>query len=165
MAESEATPLVQQSAEYYQAGKFEEALNAARQAIELDARLTDAYTVLGVALSGLERHEEAVSAFQKAIQVSPYNTSAYYNLALQHYNMGHKNDATAMAQEAIRTDGKHKRALELMKKLETELHVEVAPYQTSLGDDRGAAYRYENDKPAPTSSFEDELPPLQNPPS
>ena len=164
MAESEATPLVQQSADHYQAGRFEEALNSARQAIEIDERLTDAYTVLGVALSGLERNEEAVSAFQKAIQVSPYNTSAYYNLALQHYQMGYKNDATAMAQEAIRTDGKHKRAIELMKKLETELHVEVAPYQTSLGDDRGAAYRYQNDAPQPTT-FEDELPPIQKPPA
>ncbi len=160
MAESEATPLVQQSSDLYQSGKFEEALNTARQAIEMDPRLSDAYTVLGVSLSGLERDEEAVSAFQKAIQVSPYNTSAYYNLALQHYKMGHKNDATAMAQEAIRTDPKHKRSLELVKKLDTELHVEVAPYQTSLGDDRGAAYRYQEDKPS-TNSIEDDLPPIQ----
>jgi hypothetical protein len=66
---------------------------------------------------------------------------------MHYYGMGNKADAISMCQEAIRCDGKHRGATELLKKLESETHVQIAPYQTSLGDARGTAYTYKKEEP------------------
>ncbi|MCH8275822.1 MAG: tetratricopeptide repeat protein [Armatimonadetes bacterium] len=159
MSHEKATELVKEAVQGLQSGKLDQAIDLARKATEEDELHSGAYGVLGIALSRAGRPDEATKALQLAVQKSPYDASAYYNLALHYYGLGNKNDTIAMAQEAIRCEGKHKRANELLKKVEEETHVEVAPYQTSLGDERGAAYRYKRE-PAP----DDELPPLGEPP-
>lgn len=161
MPEINAKELVAQAVEKFENGDLDGAIDYARQAIDADSRYSDGFSVLGVALAQAGREEEATEAFQRAIQTSPYSATHYYNLALHYYHGGHKNDAMTMAQEAIRTDGKHRRAIALLKKLEEESHVEIAPYTTSLGDQRGSAYRYKED--APESPDGIEAPPIQAP--
>ncbi len=165
MAENSAKELVTLAVERFESGDLDGAINLARQAIDADNRSADAFSVLGIALAQAGREDEATTSLQKAIQTSPYTASHYYNLALHHYHAGHKNDAMSMAQEAIRTDSKHRRALTLLKQLEAETHVEVAPYTSSLGDSRGA-YKYKEEKPEADglSAMGDmEAPPIQAP--
>ncbi|MEO7453170.1 MAG: tetratricopeptide repeat protein [Fimbriimonadales bacterium] len=145
MASEELNTLINEAAEAVRQQSFEKGIDIARQAIELDSRSSDAYSVLGVALAKASRHDEATDAFQKAVQTGAYNARNYFNLAMHYYGLGKKNDAIAMCQEAIRCNGKHRGSMELLKKLETETHVEVAPYQTSLGDSRGNAYQYKKE--------------------
>ncbi|MGI8923274.1 MAG: tetratricopeptide repeat protein [Fimbriimonadales bacterium] len=152
MSTDQVKQLITEASNHVREQNFEKAVEIARQALEVDSRNYDAYGVLGVAFARLGRIEEATDAFQRAVQTAPYSARSYYNLGMHYYGMGEKADAISMCQEAIRCDGKHRGALELLKKLESETHVQVAPYQTSLGDARGSAYQYkkgELDEPPP----------------
>lgn len=146
MASEELKTLIEEAANAVREQSFEKGIDIARTALELDSRSTDAYSVLGVALAKAGRVEEATEAFQRAVQTGPYGARNYYNLAMHYYGMGQKTDSIAMCQEAIRCNGKHRGAAELLRKLESETHVEVAPYQTSLGDSRGNAYQYKKEE-------------------
>ena len=146
MASEELNKLIDEAAEAVRQQSYEKGIDIARQALEKDMRSSDAYSVLGVAYAKAGRHDEATEAFQRAVQNGPYTARNYYNLAMHYYGLGKKNDSIAMCQEAIRCDGKHRGSLELLKKLESETHVEVAPYQTSLGDSRGTAYQYKKEE-------------------
>ena len=146
MASEELKQLIEEAAEAVRAQSFDKGIDIARQALEVDSRSTEAYSVLGVALARAGRVEEATDALQPAVQTGPYTARNYYNLAMHYYGMGQKSDAIAMAQEAIRCDGKHRGSTELLRKLEDETHVEVAPYQTSIGDSRGNAYQYKKEE-------------------
>ncbi|MCW5946686.1 MAG: tetratricopeptide repeat protein [Fimbriimonadales bacterium] len=166
MSDTSAKELVTQAVDRFESGDLDGAIDLARQAIDSDSRNADGFSVLGIALAQAGREEEATEALQRAIQTSPYTASHYYNLALHHYHAGHKNDAMSMAQEAIRTDGKHRRAIALLKMLEEQTHVEVAPYTTSLGDNRGSAYRYkaeESEGDGAAGKSDIEAPPIQAP--
>jgi tetratricopeptide (TPR) repeat protein len=146
MASEELKQLIEEAADAVRAQSFEKGIDIARQALEVDSRSTEAYSVLGVALAKAGRVDEATDALQRAVQTGPYTARNYYNLAMHYYGMGQKSDAIAMAQEAIRCDGKHRGSTELLRKLEDETHVEVAPYQTSIGDSRGTAYQYKKEE-------------------
>ena len=146
MASEDLKTLIAEAADAVRQQSYEKGIDIARQAIEMDTRSSDAYAVLGVALARASRHDEATEAFQKAVQTDPYNARNYFNLAMHYYGLGKKNDSIAMCQEAIRCNGKHRGSLDLLKKLESETHVEVAPYQTSLGDSRGTAYQYKKEE-------------------
>jgi tetratricopeptide (TPR) repeat protein len=147
MASEDLKSLIEEAATAIREQSFEKGIDIARQALEVDSRSTDAYSVLGVAFAKAGRVDEATDAFQRAVQTGPYTARNYYNLAMHYYGMGKKNDAIAMCQEAIRCNGKHRGSSDLLRKLEDETHVEVAPYQTSLGDSRGNAYQYKKDEP------------------
>lgn len=146
MASEETKTLIAEAADAVRQQSYEKGIDIARQALESDGRSSDAYSVLGVALAKAGRHEEATEAFQRAVQNGAYNARNYFNLAMHYYGLGKKNDAIAMCQEAIRCDGKHRGSLELLRKLDSETHVEVAPYQTSIGDSRGNAYQYKKEE-------------------
>ncbi len=55
---------------YINAGKFEEALQASKMAIELDASSFPGYRGLGLSLAGLNKYAEAVEAFKTTVQLS-----------------------------------------------------------------------------------------------
>lgn len=147
MASEDLKSLIEEAATAVREQSFEKGIDIAKQALEVDSRSTDAYSVLGVAFAKAGRVDEATDALQRAVQTGPYSARNYYNLAMHYYGMGKKNDAIAMCQEAIRCNGKHRGSANLLRKLEDETHVEVAPYQTSLGDSRGNAYQYKKDEP------------------
>jgi predicted Zn-dependent protease len=145
MSLEKSEELVKLAVNALQAGKLEECLELARQAVDEEPRNSHAHQILGVALAKSGKADEATEALRRGVQTNPYDPSAYYNLALHYYNLGDKPAAMAMCQEAIRCDAKHARSIELLKKIEAETHVEVAPYLTSLGD-RRSAYRYKEER-------------------
>ena|SRR5687767_13823038 len=146
MASEDMKTLIAEAADAVRQQSYEKGIDIARTALEKDSRSSDAYAILGVAYAKAGRHDEATEAFQRAVQNGAYSARNYFNLAMHYYGLGKKNDSIAMCQEAIRCDGKHRGSMELLKKLETETHVEVAPYQTSLGDSRGTAYQYKKEE-------------------
>jgi Flp pilus assembly protein TadD len=150
--------LVIQAVEKFQQGKLDDAVNLAREAIDAESKASEGYSILGIALAAQGKTDEATVALQTAIRNSPYSATHYYNLGLHYYSNGEKSDAYSMAQEAIRNNSKHKQSNELLKILEKELHVEVAPYQTSLGEEVNA-YKYRGDDP--TSQQNGAEPPVQ----
>lgn len=142
----QAKELVVQAVERYQQGKLDDAVNLAREAIDLAPRSSECFSILGIALAAQGNNEDATVALQTAIRNSPYSAQHYYNLGLHYYALGQKTDAYSMAQEAVRNQSKHKNSNELLKVLEKELHQEVAPYQASLGEEVNA-YRYKGEDP------------------
>jgi len=55
---------------YINAGRFEEALQAAKMSIELDANSFPGLRALGISLAGLKRYEEAIEVLKTCAQIS-----------------------------------------------------------------------------------------------
>ncbi|MEG3877230.1 tetratricopeptide repeat protein [Microcoleus sp. herbarium7] len=61
-------------------GRFEEAVAAYKQAVELNPDFSWSYHCLGDVLLKLERWEEAVAAYKKAVELNPDFSWSYHNL-------------------------------------------------------------------------------------
>src|SRR5207249_44595 len=61
-------------------GKLQEAETFARQAVEVDPALPDAFTTLGVVLSTAGRKADAIDAWKRAVEIDPAQFNALYNL-------------------------------------------------------------------------------------
>src|SRR5262245_49716316 len=73
--------LLQQSVEHYTAGRYDEAVQAAKAAIAENAKSAEAYNNLAVSYLGLRRYDEGIEAAQTAIRLQPDNQLAKNNLA------------------------------------------------------------------------------------
>ena len=60
--------------------KYDEAVNAYKQAIIIDPNYPNAYNNMGVALKEQGKLEEAIEAYNKALAIKPDNAEAYYNM-------------------------------------------------------------------------------------
>lgn len=79
----------------------EDALNALRQAIELDPRDALLHNWQGVVLKQLGRHEEAAAAYRRAIEVDPNYAKAYNNLGNLLRVHGRASEAEASFRQAL----------------------------------------------------------------
>ncbi len=82
-------------------GRAEEALTAAREAVELDPSLAAAQANLGVALRALDQREAAVDAFRKAATLEPRSAEAHANLGVTLTELGHVQAAEAALETAL----------------------------------------------------------------
>jgi protein O-mannosyl-transferase len=78
-----ATPqhLLDQSLAYYQAGRYQECIDAARQALKLRPNFAEAYNNIGAAYASLGKWDEAILAAREAIRLKPDFQLAKNNLA------------------------------------------------------------------------------------
>jgi serine/threonine protein kinase/Tfp pilus assembly protein PilF len=86
----------------YRARRFEEALNAYEKAIELDARLIDAYNGKGKALYSLNRKNEAMAAYEQTLRLHPTNADAYIGKGNLLKKLKHYKEAQKAYEEALR---------------------------------------------------------------
>lgn len=73
--------------------RWDEALQAYRKAIEIDAYREEIHNNLGNVLQDMGRLDEACEAYQQAIRIQPDYAEAYYNLSLCYQNQ-HKQAET-----------------------------------------------------------------------
>ena len=73
--------LLNLSALYYQIGRYEDAVAAAREVLALRPEYPEAYNNLAASLNSLQRWDEAAEASRKALQLRPQFGSARKNLA------------------------------------------------------------------------------------
>jgi tetratricopeptide (TPR) repeat protein len=89
---------------YTYSGSPNEAVNAYRQAIQLNPDEVMAYTQLGVAYESLKRYGEAIKAYQQAIRLMPNEAKARYGLARAYLALGDKKAAFAESKTASDLD-------------------------------------------------------------
>lgn len=83
-------------------GRYEEAAQAYRKALEMNPSLVPIYVSLGNVYHQMERYPEAIATFQKAIELSPGLALAHYNLGNEYYTMGRMAEAEWSYREAVR---------------------------------------------------------------
>ncbi len=66
---------------YYQAGKYEQCINAGLEAVKLKPDYADAYNNLGSAYTLMKQYDKGIAACQKAIEIKPDFQLAKNNLA------------------------------------------------------------------------------------
>lgn len=93
--------LVAKSALLSRAGKYDEALAAARAAVDANPRSPKAQFALGKALTLKRQETEAIAAFNQALQLNPYLVTAELELAKIHLAQGNLTEAEHFAKSAI----------------------------------------------------------------
>jgi tetratricopeptide (TPR) repeat protein len=82
-------------------GRWVEAENWLRRALELRFEDSRSHTNLGIVLDLQGRREEAVRAFRRAIQVEPSEPAAYLNLGALYGEMGRHEDAVRYLERSL----------------------------------------------------------------
>ncbi len=75
----------------------------ARQALEADPSLPDAYTTLGVILSQTGRKPEAIDAWKRAVELDPGQFNALYNLWLELARAQRRDEAVRYGRQFVQT--------------------------------------------------------------
>jgi tetratricopeptide (TPR) repeat protein len=83
--------------------KMREAEGYARKALDADAQLAGAHTILGVILSGTGRKPEAIESWKRAVALDPGEFNALYNLWLELATAGRRDEAVAYGRQFVST--------------------------------------------------------------
>ena len=107
---------------YYEGqARFEQAINAYREAIRRDPLMVEAYTALGTSLAAQQRYDEAIRQFQAAIVLAPNAAHLHNNLGYAYLLSGQTEQAVKALEEAQRLDPAHARSAENLRLLEAKL--------------------------------------------
>lgn len=83
--------------------KMQEAEAYARKALEADAGLAGAHTIMGVILSGTGRKPAAIESWKRAVALDPSEFNALYNLWLELASAGRREEAVAYGRQFLAT--------------------------------------------------------------
>ena len=124
MAEGQATGAQLSIAEAIDRGmrcqrerRYDEAMDAYREAVRLDANLATAWNGLGNVLRIRARHEEARAALERALELDPGAPAAHLNLGRVHYDQGRFPAALGCFEKAVELDPDYCQALHNLGKL------------------------------------------------
>ncbi|HEX9483896.1 MAG TPA: DUF4388 domain-containing protein [Gemmatimonadaceae bacterium] len=119
-------PAIAQAREALDAGRFEEAIVAARTASELEGESTQGRLLVAKALGRLGRRHEAVDELRRAVQADPLTPDVHLNLGFAAVNVGDFANARASWEHFLRLSpgsadaARIQAALEILNRL---LHV------------------------------------------
>jgi tetratricopeptide (TPR) repeat protein len=82
---------------------FADAESYARQAIDADPALPDAYTTLGVILSSIGRKGDAIESWKRAVQLDAGQFNALYNLWFELAAAGRRDEAAGYGRQFVTT--------------------------------------------------------------
>ena len=85
----------------YKLGKYEEAIKAYKEAINLKKDFAEAHYNLGDAYSQLRDYKKAIEAYKQAIRSQPDFATAYNNLGMAHYKLGEHKKAVAAFKTSV----------------------------------------------------------------
>lgn len=83
--------------------RYDEALAAAKSAVERAPGSFNSFTTLGVALKALGRNDEAVEAFREALRLDRFNVLAYRAIANIYTGLGRSKEASETLFTAVAT--------------------------------------------------------------
>jgi tetratricopeptide (TPR) repeat protein len=107
---------------YYEGqARFEQAINAYREAIRRDPLRVEAYTALGTSLAAQQRYDEAIRQFQAAVVLEPNAAHLHNNLGYAYVLSGQTEQAVKALEEAQRLDPTHARSAENLRTARTKL--------------------------------------------
>jgi Flp pilus assembly protein TadD len=88
---------------YGKLGRYQDAVEACKQAIRIKPDYAEAHCNLGVAYGKLGRYQDAIESYQQAIRIKPdYAADAYYNLGVVYSKFGRHQDAIESFKQAIK---------------------------------------------------------------
>ena len=97
----------------YKQGRYKEALDAARVAVEQDPDLFEVHVNLGAILDALGRSEEAETHLRRALELNPQNVDAFQKLAKVFTPQGRYEEAIDVLAQAVALDPASPQAAEL----------------------------------------------------
>ena len=89
---------------YYELKRYNEAVEAYRQAMRIDPGHAAVWTNLGAAYHVLDRYNEAIEAYRQAIRIDPKDALAWYNLGDAYGHSGNNTAALGAVRELRRLD-------------------------------------------------------------
>ena len=87
---------------YCELKRYEDAIQACREAIRITPVRADAYALLGYAYGKLGRYNEEIEAYKQAIRIKPDYADVHTNLGICYINLGRYNEAIEACKQAIR---------------------------------------------------------------
>lgn len=88
--------------DYRASGKYQEAIDAYKQAIKIKPDYADAYYNLGNAYVNSGEYQEAIDAYKQVNRIMPYFADAYFSLSLVYVNLNKYQDAVYALKLAIK---------------------------------------------------------------
>ena len=82
--------------------RYQEAMEAYKEAIRLKPNYAEAHYNLGLAYGNLGRYQEAVEAYKQSIRVKPDDAVAYINMGTAYGGLGRNQEAMEAYKQAIR---------------------------------------------------------------
>ena len=84
--------------------RYNDAIEALRQAVRIDPEYVNAWNNLGAAYVELKRYNDAIEASRQAVRIDPENANAWYNLGVAYAFSGNRTEALNVVQELRRLD-------------------------------------------------------------
>ncbi len=89
---------------YGKSDRYEEAIEAYKQAISIDPDYAKAHNGLGAAYGNLGKYKVAMEAYKQAISIDPDYAVVHNNLGAAYYNLGKYKEAIEACKQAISID-------------------------------------------------------------
>jgi Flp pilus assembly protein TadD len=89
---------------YFELGRYQEAVEAYKEALRLKPDDAAAWNNLGNAYSDLGRYQEAIQAYKEALRLEPDNAVPWKNLGVVYRQLGRHEEAVNAEKEAIRLE-------------------------------------------------------------
>ena len=87
---------------YGKLNRYNDAIEAYRQALRINPEYADAWYNLGVAYGNLNRYNDAIEAYRQALRINPEYADAWYNLGVAYGELKRYNDAIEAYRQALR---------------------------------------------------------------
>jgi len=100
---------------YFDERKYNKAITAFKNVIEIDPKFKEAYNRLGAIYIKHEKYNEAVENLREATNIDPRFKEAYFNLALAYLELDDFRAAINAANNALSIDPKYKHARMLIE--------------------------------------------------
>ena len=91
---------------YYNKEEYAKAVEAYKQAIEINPQKDEFYYNIGIVYNEIEKYDKAIEVYTKVIEINPQREEAYYNIGFAYYNKKEYTEAIEAYKKAIEINPK-----------------------------------------------------------
>ena len=95
---------LREGASFYDEGKIDDAIDAFKEALEIDPEESEAHYYLGNAYADKEMLDEAIAMYKNAVEYNPEFVDAYLNLSMLYLDMDLIEEAISLCKHAVSTN-------------------------------------------------------------